>query len=119
MGKLPVCKQAKASRFAGIVAFIANTLRTTVHAKQWFEQRLVLENAAASSREKRRVALKMKEIAQKEIENARNTIPLVEADSRLGFEPSMGYMCDKEHLLHKIEHTQMVVDRQLSVYLEG
>lgn len=117
--KLPVCKQAKASRFAGIVAFIANTLRTTVHVKQWFEQRLVLENAAASSGEKRRAALKMKEIAQKEIENARNTIPLVEADSRLGFEPSMDYMCDKEHLLLKIEHTKMVVDRQLSVYLEG
>ena len=34
------------------------------------------------------------------------------------FETIQG-MCDKEHLLHKIEHTQMVVDRQLSVYLEG
>ena len=40
-----------------------------------------------------------------EIENARATIPLVEFDSRLGFEPSMEYMCDADHLYWKVECT--------------
>ena len=45
-------------------------------------------------------------IANAECENARSTIPAVEYDSRLGYEPSMEYMCDKEHLLWKIDCTR-------------
>ena len=41
-------------------------------------------------------------IAHAEIENARDTMPAVEFDSRLGWEPSMGYVCDKWHLDWKI-----------------
>ena len=32
-------------------------------------------------------------------------VPAVEYDSRLGYEPSMEYMCDREHLLWKVERT--------------
>ena len=46
------------------------------------------------------------ELAIRECENARRTIPAVEYDSRLGWEPSMEYMCDKEHLLWKIDCTR-------------
>ena len=46
------------------------------------------------------------ELAIRECENARRTIPAVEYDSRLGYEPSMEYMCDKEHLLWKIDCTR-------------
>ena len=45
-------------------------------------------------------------LAERECENARSTIPAVEYDSRLGYEPSMEYMCDKEHLLWKIDCTR-------------
>ena len=51
-----------------------------------------------------------------EIENARATIPLVEFDSRLGFEPSMEYMCDREHLELKIEQCERVVADELPRY---
>ena len=40
----------------------------------------------------------MTEILLDEEQNVRNTIPLVEGDSRLGWEASMDYMCDKWHL---------------------
>ena len=45
-------------------------------------------------------------IVGEECENARRTIPAVEYDSRLGWEASMEYMCDREHLLWKIDRTR-------------
>lgn len=45
-------------------------------------------------------------IVREECDNARRTIPAVEYDSRLGWEPSMDYMCDREHLLWKIDCTE-------------
>ena len=57
-----------------------------------------------------------KQIVAEECENVRRTIPAVEYDSRLGWEPSMDYMCDKEHLLWKIDCTQKALD-ELSAML--
>ena len=53
------------------------------------------------------------DLARAEQENARRTIPLVEADSRLGWEPTMHYMTDAEHLKWKIEQVRRVIEEQL------
>ena len=45
------------------------------------------------------------EIVREENENALRTVPAVEYDSRLGYEPSMEYMCDADHLYWKVERT--------------
>ena len=45
------------------------------------------------------------DIVKNECENAMRAIPAVEYDSRLGYEPSMEYMCDREHILWKVECT--------------
>ena len=45
------------------------------------------------------------EIVRAECENALRAVPAVEYDSRLGYEPSMEYMCDAEHLRWKVECT--------------
>ena len=42
-----------------------------------------------------------------------DTIPLVEADSALGYEPSMHYMTDKWHLEWKLRHTDYVLNTEL------
>ena len=52
----------------------------------------------------------MTALAREEIANAEATIPLVEADSRLGWEPSMEYMTDRAHLEWKIERCRRTVD---------
>jgi hypothetical protein len=49
------------------------------------------------------------EIVREECDNARRAIPAVEYDSRLGWEASMEYMCDREHLLWKIDCTEKAV----------
>ena len=40
----------------------------------------------------------MESLAGEEMKNAEDTIPAVETDSRLGWEPSMEYVCDRWHL---------------------
>ena len=48
------------------------------------------------------IVLKMIELLKAERDNAESTIPLVEYDSVLGFEPSMEYTGDKKRILWKI-----------------
>jgi hypothetical protein len=60
----------------------------------------------------------LREIALAEIGNAEEAIPLVRADSRLGWEPSMEYMCDEAHLVWKIKQVRGVLDDELPVIME-
>ena len=55
----------------------------------------------------------MTALAQTEIANAEATIPIVEADSRLGWEPSMEYIGDARHLRWKIRQTTGVLESEL------
>jgi hypothetical protein len=55
----------------------------------------------------------MAAIARYEIKNARATIELVEYDSRLGWEPSMGYVADKSRLLWKIKQLENVLQNEI------
>jgi hypothetical protein len=48
--------------------------------------------------------------------NARATIPYVEYDSRLGYEPSMEYMCDRAHLEWKIAMTERALTELDPIY---
>lgn len=108
-------KLRNAKKIANLARFFANTLRTAVNAKLW-----VIEKEKLSSQDPEAVktaARNMQEIALREIQNAEDTIPLVEFDSRLGYEPSMEYMCDKEHILHKIQATRTVLETELAQYL--
>ena len=57
----------------------------------------------------------LKAIAEAEIKNAEDTIPLVRLDSRLGWEPSMEYMCDENHLVWKIKQVRLVM-AELDMY---
>ncbi len=59
------------------------------------------------------VVLELLEIIQAEIENAKNTIPLVEANSRLGFEKEYGYSCCKMQLEWKIEMAERTIQEEL------
>ena len=58
----------------------------------------------------------MTALAQAEIANAEATIPIVEADSRLGWEPSMEYIGDAAHLRWKIRQVTQVIETELRAY---
>lgn len=94
---IPAKKHPDGQRLAALGRFIRNSIITTLHIKQWWQLNVALLGTA-----ERAPALKLldelEKIAAAEIANAEATIPAVECDSRLGWEPSMGYVADKWHL---------------------
>ncbi len=111
----PARTQAEAIRQELLGQFISNTLATTINVKRWWK--LNQELLVARDRKKAHATLDgLVEIANAEISNAEATIPLVEQDSSLGWEPSMEYLCDKPHLEWKIRQTRNMLDNELALY---
>lgn len=103
-------------RLCNMIRFMENTAVTAIHAKQWAKYRwqfLTMTDADAL----RDWVQNMIVLAEAEIKNAEDTIPLVEADSRLGWEPSMEYIGDARHLRWKIKQTTQVIENELKFYL--
>lgn len=107
----PERKRAEALRMLGLGQFIRNCVQTTINTKRWWllKRRLLEEKDAG-------VIEEMIALAEAEIANAQASIPLVEADSRLGWEPSMEYMCDRSHMEWKIAQVRHVTDVELPEY---
>ena len=57
-------------------------------------------------------------ICREEVKNAEETIPIVEFDSRLGYEPTMEYMTDKAHIEWKLGLIKHVIEKELPSYYE-
>ena len=83
--------------------------------KRWWilNRKLEIEPDRA---EANRILDEMESILQEELGNAEETLPLVENDSRLGWEPSMEYMCDPEHIQWKIAQVKRVIENILPAY---
>lgn len=111
----PASKRPNAYRMQVLGEFIQCCIQTTIHVKKWYLlNRCVQENTDLLGRKN---ALDgMIALARQEIRNANAAIPLVEADSRLGWEPSMEYMCDRSHIEWKIAHLQRVIDEEIPTY---
>ena len=88
-------------RLAALGRFIRNSIITTIHIKQWWLLNMKLQLSDSEESALNTLA-EIEKIAHDEIANAEDTIPAVECDSRLGWEPSMEYVCDRRHLEWKI-----------------
>ena len=95
--------------------FFRNTLRTMSGIKRWWLLNKKLETEY-SLPEAERILDELEKIATKEMENVRETIPLVEYDSRLGWEPTMEYVTDKAHLEWKLERLAVFLKQTLPAY---
>ena len=118
LAQTPPRKQAEARRMLGLGQFIRHCVQTTINTKRWWllKERLLQEQDAAAAGA---ISDEMVALGEAEIANAQEAIPLVEADSRLGWEPSMEYMCDRAHLQWKIAQLRRVLDEELPAYLRG
>ena len=114
--RLPENRKSDAFAMMNLGKFIVNCVKTTIHVKQWYTLKMQL---LVETDEKRIGELvdRMTDIGRAEIKNAKDTIPLVEADSRLGWEPSMEYMTDAFHLKWKIRQVTSVMEVELPAYL--
>jgi hypothetical protein len=105
-------QQVRLEELINLGHFILHSVFTTIHLKQWWLLNQELQSEADP--DKANVILdRMVELAQEEIANAQSTIPLVEKDSRLGYEPTMEYMCDRAHLEWKIAVVQRVIAHEI------
>lgn len=111
----PEEKYLSASKEAGIGFFCGNTLRTLLHIKEWFILNKKLEVEYDLDKASLLVD-ELEKIVEKEYENVENTIPLTEKDSRLGWEPSMDYICDAWHLNWKKRQLEQLKKYILPAY---
>ena len=95
--------------------FMEHCIITTMHVKQFAIRKWKLR-AEQDVPVMEQLLTEMTDIARKEIENAEQTIPLVEADSRLGWEPSMEYIGDARHIRWKIRQVTQLIEQELPEY---
>ena len=118
--KVPEDKYVNAAKMAGVGAFCGNSIRTMLHTKRWWllNKRLEIEYDFGKANA---IIDEMVDLVHAEKANVEATIPLVEVDSLLGWEASMDYMCDKQHLQWKLRqlsnllHTLAVYRKSLSL----
>lgn len=103
---IPEEQKQEGERLYRLGRFIRNSIKTTLGIKRWWIANMKLQTSF-NREEMLKYLNQIKELLQSERENVLDTIPLVEADSRLGWEPRMDYVCDKAHLDWKL--------RQLSI----
>ena len=99
--KVPESKRANAEKMVGVGDFCGHAIRTMVHVKRWWmlNKRLEIEYDLVKANA---LLDEMLDLIEAEERNVTETIPLTEADSRLGWEPSMDYVGGTWHLKWKL-----------------
>lgn len=98
--------------------YICCYTQTGIHAKEWYA--LTGKLKAEQDRDQVLKLIKqIREVIHAERANSERAIPIVEKDSRLGWEPTMDYVGDAEHILWKLRHLQYVEDFELKCYENG
>lgn len=90
MPLVPEAKRDVARRHLGVGAFYLASVRTLANVKRFYRAGLAKDSAA------------MLAVLDDEERNVREAMPLVEFDSALGWEPTMGYVCDRANLEWKL-----------------
>ena len=114
--KIPEKKRDNAYRIVAVAKFIRNTIRTAINLKEFYKRKESLLNTHGEERNK--LVDEMLEYCRAEIPNALETIPLVDFDSRLGYEPSMEYIGDRAHIEWKLALLNDVIEKELPSYYE-
>ncbi len=81
--------------------YILHSEKTVLHIKQWYLTNMKLR-MCVNPDEAEMLLNQLIAIVEEESANVQDTIPYVEKDSRLGWEPSMEYVCDRSHLEWKL-----------------
>ena len=95
--------------------FMVHYVQTGLHAKQWHTL-ICRFNTEQDTDVLDHLLQEMESLLTAERANALQAIPYVEFDSRLGWEPSMEYMCDRSHLEWKVREIDYVLQYELVNY---
>ncbi len=111
-------KNEELKRLLNTFRFITCTFETARNAYEFYKWKMRLFSAETKEKLAQAVS-NIRKIAEREIQNAERSIAFVEKDSALGYEPSMGYACDRERIEWKIKQVKYMLEKELSVYRLG
>jgi hypothetical protein len=92
-----------------------NSCRTVLHVKRHYilKQKLAIAGDKKTAEE---IIDGIEQIVKAERENVLDTLPLVQADSRLGWEPSMEYTTDEKGLRWKLRQLDYELNIKIPTY---
>ena len=99
-------RRDKALKQAGLGEYLGRTCRTAVNVKAATAEEDVVLSKTATAAEKAAARSRIRALARDEYANAKAALPLVDADSRLGWEPTMGYCGGREQIEWKLRRME-------------
>ncbi len=114
----PARLRPEAERMVGLGRYVSTVVATTLACKRWWQ----LETELLGEPDPVRAGAvldRLLAVAHAEVANCETAIPLLEADSRLGWEPSMNYLGDAAHVRWKLAHLRHAIEHQIPTYRES
>lgn len=105
----------KLLRLTNMCKFMLNTIITGINIKHLFILKHKLQMATTAD-ENEQILNDIEALLISERKNAENTIPLVQVDSLLGWEPSMEYTTDEEGLRWKLRQVDHELEHVIPMY---
>ncbi len=102
-------------RLLNLSRFMYRTTLSGLHIKELYILRRKLDLAGTTA-EVADLLVEIEALLLKERKNAEDTIPLVQVDSRLGWEPSMEYTTDEAALRWKLRQVDYELNHTLAMY---
>ncbi len=102
-------------RLLNLARFMHNTVVSGIHIKELYILRQKL-SLAGTTQNAETLIDEMEALLLRERKNAEDTIPLVQVDSRLGWEPSMEYTTDEDGLRWKLRQIDYELTCTLPTY---
>ena len=111
-------KNKQINRLINMGQYMVACFTTDINVKKMYiyRQRLFI---AGSNREVKSIIDGIRKLGAKEIENAEKALKIVDKDSSLGYEPSMGYGGDRAHIEWKIRQVKHMMEHELRIYENG
>lgn len=108
-------KNEELNKLIGIIKFMVNSCKTTINYKKFYiniQKLSIAKNKVRAGK----IISEIEKILLIERENVLNTIPLVQNDSRLGYEPSMQYRTDEKGLRWKLKQIDFELNNTIPLY---
>ncbi len=111
-------KNKEINRLINTGEYMICCFTTDINVKKMYiyRQRLLI---AATNKEVKSITDGIKKLGLKEIKNAERALKIVDKDSALGYEPSMGYGGDRAHIEWKIRQVNNMITNELAIYENG
>ena len=111
-------KNKMINRLINMGEYMVCCFTTDINVKKMyiFRQRLFI---AATNKEVKSIIDGIRKLGTLEIKNAEKALKVVDKDSALGYEPSMGYGGDRAHIEWKIRQVKHMMEHELGIYENG